>query len=544
MSIHNCYSLPDIGLTDFIPVKASCLFSGTVLPCDFYFPALFDGEIRLEKMMNLGQPFLEKDHHIFLEEEIDIVYIRTSDEQEFLTYLMDKTREAIKSQETPNQRKTQLLYDSAAVVVKKVWREHPNESNIAAGKQIIEDLAAHLISGNVTAPALLSLFSKDYYTFSHCVQVATLGMSFGKFLGWSRQEISDFGFGSLFHDLGKNSISDGILNKPGKLEKHEFEIIKQHPLTGYHQLKKTKAFSKDQLDTILYHHEAMDGSGYPDGLCGNDIPRYARAAHIVDVFDALTSARVYKQALSRQDALALMRNEMHPSFDTELLGAFTRFIEGGDSSNGICDSELKAGIGTFTSIQCVTSGKKVKATLIGMEARDFVILKLSDPAQVQKLHAGMPLVIRYIYAGEAYGFEGKILELVNNSAPLVLVTYPMSVEKMSLRCEWRQECFLPATIEVQGNTSRCVTVNLSYKGCRIFIKHSKRGKLPSIPKDETIVVCTELPGREERVCLRGQVKNKDETEEGNFMGIQFAKVSEQAADHWKAFIDDILELMR
>ena len=538
------YSSPEIGLVDFIPVKVRSLFPGSALPCDFYFPAIFEEEIRLDMIMTRGEVYLEGNYCSFLEAETDIVYIKSSDEREFLAYLMNKTQEAVKSQETPNNRKTLLLYDSAEAVVKKICREHPDESSISAGKRIIEDFAAHIAAGETTVTALLSIFSKDYYTFSHCVQVATLGMSFGNFLGWSKSEISEFGFGALFHDLGKNSISDSILNKPGKLEKHEFEIIKQHPFTGYQQLKRTKAFSKDQLDTILYHHEAMDGSGYPDGLSGNEIPLCARAAHVVDVFDALTSARVYKGALSRQDTLGLMRNEMRSSFDAALLGAFTRYIEGGDSHTDACDDELKAGIGTFASIQCETSDKKAKSILIGMEAKDFLILKLSDPAQAQTFPAGTRVIIRYVYAGEAYGFKGKILELVQNPLPLVLVTYPGRVEKLSLRCERRQECFLPAKIEVRDKTIRCVTVNLSYRGCRVFIKRQETDQFPSVLKDEPIVVFTGLPGREEPVCLRGQVKNKEETEDGNSVGIQFAVLSEQAADHWKAFIDDILELTR
>ena len=421
MSIHKdppkSNSCPDIGLPHFIPVKVRSLFPGSALPCDFYFPSIFEDEIRQDKIMSRGELYLEEDHCAFLEES-DTVYIRTGDEQEFLAYLVDKTQEAVKSQETPDKRKIQLLYDSAEAVVKKVCREHPNESNIAGGKRIIEEFAADITSGQITVTALLSVFSKDYNTFSHCVQVATLGMSFGNFLGWSEPEISDFGFGALFHDLGKNSISDDILNKPGKLQKHEYEIIRQHPFTGYQQLKKTKAFSKDQLDVILYHHEAMDGSGYLEGLSGNEIPRYARAAHIVDVFDALTSTRVYKAALPPQDALALMKCEMRASFDAGLLGAFTSYIEGGDFSSNASRSELKAGIGALASIQCETLGNKAKSILVGMEAKRYIILRLSDPAQAQKLQAGTPLVIRYIYAGEAYGFKGTILELVQNPVPL------------------------------------------------------------------------------------------------------------------------------
>jgi HD-GYP domain-containing protein (c-di-GMP phosphodiesterase class II) len=540
----DCFT--DVGLLDFLPVKVRSLFPGSTLPCDFYFPSLLENEeeIQLEKIMTAGELYPEENYCTPFEQETDIVYIKTKDEQSFLSYLMDNTQKVVKSGEMPDRMKTQLLFDNAEAVVKKVFREHADESNVAAGKKIVEDIAAQITSGRLSLTALLSIFSKDYYTFSHCVQVATLGMSFGSFLGWSMSEIGDFGFGALFHDLGKNSISDNILNKPGRLEKHEFEIIKQHPFTGYQQLKQTGAFSKDQLDTILYHHEALDGSGYPEGLSGKDIPYFARAAHIVDVFDALTSKRAYKGALSREQALALMSSEMQFSFDAELLDAFCRCIERGDKAFDNGGSQLKAEIGTLASIECEALSKKTKSILVGMEAGNYVILRLADAEQAQKLQPGAPLIVRYIYAGEAYGFKGKILKLFHNPVPLIMVTYPEQVERLSLRHEPRQECYLPAAIEVSGKTIRCITVNLSYRGCRVFVKSRGSDKSSFVLKEEPILLRTNLPGRDDPVLLRGQVKNESQTEEGTYMGIQFHERSEQAVDQWKAFIDDILELTR
>jgi HD-GYP domain-containing protein (c-di-GMP phosphodiesterase class II)/c-di-GMP-binding flagellar brake protein YcgR len=538
------YSAPHIDYPDFTPVKVRSLFTGGALPCDFFFPALYEDEIRLEQILARGELYSQEIDDVYKVDGTDTFYIRKSDEQDFLNYIIDKTQEELKSEDMPDDRKIQLLYDSAEAVVKKVCRERPDKANLNAARRIVGNIATCVTSGRTTVTALLSLFSKDYYTFSHSVQVATLGMAFGHFLGWGKSEISDFGFGALFHDLGKNSISDEILNKPGKLEKHEYETIKGHPFSGYQQLKKTKAFSKNQLDTILYHHEATNGSGYPEGLSGIDIPYFARVAHVVDVFDALTSARVYKPALSRQDSLALMRNEMPGSFDTKLFGEFIRYIGGSDSSKDSDWGELKAGLGTLASIQSELSDRKAKSIVIGMEREDFIILRISNPADAQILQVGTPVVIRYIYAGEAYGFEAEILEMVQNPAPLPIITYPSRVEKLNLRSERRHDCLLPASIEFDGNTIRCVTVNLSYSGCRVFIRQQGKDKFPPIVKDKPIIVSTDLPGRKEPICLRGQIKNKEEAEEGHFMGIRFADVREQSADNWKDFIDDILELTR
>ncbi len=529
---------------DFVEVKIRSLFPGSVLPCDFYFPSIFESEegIQQDKVLSRGEQYGEEDHRTFMEDGVDSLYVRLEDESEFLSYLNTQTLLTIGSALTPNARKTQLLYDNAELVVKKVFREHPNEENIQMGKQLIEQFAAHLSSGESTLTALLSLFSKDYYTFNHCIQVAALGMSFCGFLGWSSVEMVDVGLGTLFHDVGKNSISENILNKPGKLESHEYHAIRQHPFLGYQQLKKSRTLSKDQLYTVLYHHEAMDGTGYPDALAGNDIPLYARLAHIVDVFDALTSERAYKKALPWQDTLALMRNEARSSFDGELLDAFTRFIEDNYGSLGLRECDIKAVIGTPFSLQCESSDKKMRSILVGMEQKDYFVLRLSDPAQLQDLKTGTSLTVRYVYAGEAYGFKSTILVTIPQPFPLILLAYPGDVERLSLRSERRHACLLPAGIECGEETVRCLMVNLSYRGCRVSMKNSEKEKLPSLDKDDFIKVWTYLPGRDEAVRLRGQVRNVEKTEEEKFIGVMFT--AEQAADQWKAFINDILELTR
>jgi len=532
-------------LSGLVSVKVRSLFTGDSLPCDFYFPAVFENEdtLRPERVLARGEQYLEETRRAFLDEEIDALYIEPKDENEFLNYLNSQSQRVIKSQEVSSEKKTEMLFDNAEVVVKRVFRENPSASSILIGKQIVEDFAQLITSEEVSATALLSLFSKDFYTFSHCVQVSTLGMSFCKFLGWSKPQITDFGLGTLFHDLGKNKISDSILNKPGRLEKWEFDIVKQHSLSGYQQLKKTNAFSKNQLDAVLYHHEAMDGSGYPDGLSGNEIPLFARLAHVVDVFDALTSERVYKKALPRRDAIKLMRNEIFTSFDEKLLNTCAAFIEEPDSSSNASENRIRAVLGTPISLQCEPLGTKMKSRLIGMEPDRYIIFSLSNPVQFAKLQKGMPLIARYLYDGEAFGFKETILSTVPDPQ-LVLTTYPKKLETLNLRSEERHKCILPAIVEVRENECRSVVVDLSYRGCRVKIKDPGEDKLPSFVRDDPITVCVSLPGEEEAVSLRGEIKNIDRIEDGTHMGIQFADRSQQAAGHWKAFIDDIIELVR
>ncbi len=542
----DCYFSPDADLPGFVPVKVRSLFKGATLPCDFYFPSLFESEeeIRPDKVLNKGEIYTEENERTFSNENVDLLYIEPQDETEFLKYLTSQMREAIKSKGEIGEKKTQFLYDSLEALVQRVFRENLSDSSILLGISIIEDFVDHITSVETNAASLLNLFSRDYYTFSHCAQVATLGMFFCNFLGWNKPEIEDFGIGSLFHDFGKHLINEDILNKPGKLNLKELDIIRQHPVAGYQQLKKADCLSKDQLYIVLYHHEAADGSGYPDGLSGDGIPLYARVAHIVDVFDALTSHRTYKKAISPQDSLALMKTEMLGSFDEQLLTEFTNFIQKKPSaSQGDWDKEIKAGIGTPILVQFEPLAKKMRSLLVGMELNQYLILRLCDSSRIGKLRPGMPLIVRYIYAGEAYGFKGTVWETVYEP-PLVVCRYPNQVEKLNLRCELRLECFLPAEIEVEEKTSRCVLADVSYKGCRISIKDDGTDISSCIEKDKPIQISAPLPGRNEAVRLPGWIRNVEKTGDCSYLGVQFAELSKHTSGQWKAFIDDMIEVAR
>ena len=153
------------------------------------------------------------------------------------------------------------------------------------------------------------------------------------------------------------------------------------------------------------------------------------------------------------------------------------------------------------------------------------------------------MIARCLYAGEAFGFKINILSTVHDP-PLVLTTYPGKIERLNLRSDQRHECVLPTIVKVRENECRSVLVDLSYRGCRVKIKDQGGDKLPSFVRDDPIMVCTNLPGKEEAVCLLGEIRNIDRTADGIQVGIQFADRSQQAADQWQAFIDYIIELVR
>ncbi|MEW6525543.1 MAG: HD domain-containing phosphohydrolase [Spirochaetota bacterium] len=161
----------------------------------------------------------------------------------------------------------------------------------------------------------------------YCMLLAQIAKYSGGFLEINNQFLRDLYDSSILHDIGKVGIPDSILLKPGKLTHEEFEIIKTHTTIGYNSLKRASeemgrdSFLNMAMDVTLYHHEAWDGSGYPCGLSGEDIPLAARIVTIADVYDALTTIRPYKAAFDHEKAIAIMNEESH-RYDPKLFELF------------------------------------------------------------------------------------------------------------------------------------------------------------------------------------------------------------------------------
>ncbi len=154
----------------------------------------------------------------------------------------------------------------------------------------------------------LSVESRDPYTAGHCERLANYAERLGRYLGLSEDELVALRRGGYLHDLGKITVPDEILKKGSDLTPSEWEVMRQHPLTGESICRPLKSL-KDVLPIIRHHHEHWNGSGYPDGLKGEEIPLLARVLQTVDVYDALCTARPYKPALAHEDAARVMRNE-------------------------------------------------------------------------------------------------------------------------------------------------------------------------------------------------------------------------------------------
>ena len=179
-----------------------------------------------------------------------------------------------------------------------------------------------------------ALEARDDNTSSHSLNVTRYSMLLGEHLGLDEEELRALSQGALMHDLGKIGIPDNILKKPGGLDESEFEIIKQHPMMTSEILDTLE--TSDHFAAIARsHHERWDGTGYPDGLNGEDIPLLARIVAIADAWDAMTSNRVYRDAMSENIALDIFEREQDSGqWDPYLVGKFIKLIRQGKGSSG------------------------------------------------------------------------------------------------------------------------------------------------------------------------------------------------------------------
>ena len=153
-----------------------------------------------------------------------------------------------------------------------------------------------------------SIEARDPYTKGHSERLASHVVLLGEALGLPVGQLKSLRAAAIVHDIGKVTVPDSILLKPGKLTPEERQIIQQHPVIGEEICAPLKTF-RSVLPIVRHHHERMDGSGYPDGLIGASIPLAARILQTVDIYDALTTGRPYRKALSHRRAIMLMRKE-------------------------------------------------------------------------------------------------------------------------------------------------------------------------------------------------------------------------------------------
>ncbi|HYB27204.1 MAG TPA: HD-GYP domain-containing protein [Solirubrobacteraceae bacterium] len=211
----------------------------------------------------------------------------------------------------------------AALDLRHAVASRPLVGDLRAGELVEHEEA--FLGGRVRA-ILVRLGEKDPSTEGHTRRVATLAVAIGEHLGLPEGRLRQLALGGLLHDVGKLSVPNAILNKPGRLTDEEFAVIRRHPAAGRELLSELGGFPQLVLDLVESHHERLDGCGYPNRVPAGELDLAIRVLTVADVYDALTADRVYREAWPADRALALLEDEAGSAFDPVCVAALRELV--------------------------------------------------------------------------------------------------------------------------------------------------------------------------------------------------------------------------
>ncbi len=276
-----------------------------------------------EVVENMARDVLGKDYFVSRIGGDEFTIVKCGMENESVVVLVQRIKEETKK----------IKIGEIEVSVSIGWGIKNNDESMQAVLKIAEDnLLRHKLTenpsirGKTIDTIMNTLHEKSPREEQHSKRVSELSYRIALEMGLDDRSLNEIKTMGLLHDVGKIAISDKILNKEGRLTDVEYEEIKRHPEIGYRILSSVNELA-EMANAILAHHEKWDGSGYPKGLKGEEIPYLARIIAIADAFDAMTSNRSYREALSYEEALEEIKRFSNIQFDPEVVGFFTSYIE-------------------------------------------------------------------------------------------------------------------------------------------------------------------------------------------------------------------------
>lgn len=215
-------------------------------------------------------------------------------------------------------------YEEAVDKIKDSFKiaRYEKTVNMSEFENVVDGLLDKAKSGRGVLSYMKLIEQKDSYTLQHSINVSIAAMLMGKWLNYSEQDIKTLGTAAILHDIGKLFIPDNIINKTAKLNESEFKIMKNHSMLGYKLLKDSNVTNDLILNAVLMHHERFNGTGYPFKLTGFKISEFARILAICDVYDAVTSNRVYKHKENPLEGLKVIFEDSYNGLDPYLCKVF------------------------------------------------------------------------------------------------------------------------------------------------------------------------------------------------------------------------------
>ena len=246
------------------------------------------------------------------------LFIRKGAREAYQEYLREHADEWLHSDALPPIGKAAVLAEVVRGVLLDAFNNSQTDTIIDAVKTCGDHISGLIANVALDGTELTRILHHDFGTFTHSANVALYASLLARELKFNEAEICELSIGTLLHDIGKLDIEDRILNKPGKLNEAEFRVIKTHPAYGFRRLCSRDDITESQLLITYQHHERLDGRGYPVGIPGNLIHPWAKICTVVDVFEAITSNRPYRKAMTHAMAFKIMSPDVGTAFDQEI----------------------------------------------------------------------------------------------------------------------------------------------------------------------------------------------------------------------------------
>ncbi len=245
-------------------------------------------------------------------------YIHEADLFKYYKFATNSLRAVMANPDIPAKEKTEKIYEVSKGVMKEFFENNTSEKILESSEEVMEMMEECMTTAEAGFHGIAEITSKDYYTYTHSVNVGLYCMTFGVKSKMSKGDTRQLSLGGMLHDVGKAKVDHALINKDGKLTDEEFQKMQSHAGEGGNILTGMNCFADNVVRMAAEHHEKFKGGGYPIGKVGNEIHLFARICKIMDVYDALTTRRSYKKALSAFDTLIIMKKQMAHDFDPDL----------------------------------------------------------------------------------------------------------------------------------------------------------------------------------------------------------------------------------
>ncbi len=263
---------------------------------------------------------VDGDKKVYLR-EIENLYVDEQEYDKYQSYAQKHLQNIASDKSIPFSEKADIVYKKAAEVMNTLFKNPDSLENMQKSQNLVDGFVSLVLQDEATLASIMKIAAHDYYTHTHSINVSIYALSLAKFLGLKDKDLEDLGMSAMIHDLGKSRIDTAIINKNGKLSDQEFTSMKEHPQFGYQIALSMGITDTRILSGIRDHHEKLNGEGYPNALKDKQISLFARIIAVSDVFDALTTKRSYKDAMSSFEAISIMKKQMDTHLDMRLVNA-------------------------------------------------------------------------------------------------------------------------------------------------------------------------------------------------------------------------------